>query len=36
MQAAPRPGAFNDNPVTYPFESFDGNVAIYQRRIKDS
>jgi hypothetical protein len=30
MQAAPRPGAFNDNPVTYPFESFDGNVAIYQ------
>jgi hypothetical protein len=31
-QAAPRPGALNDDPVTYPFESFDGNVTIHQSR----
>jgi len=30
QQAAPRPGALYDNPVTYPFVSFDGNVTIRQ------
>ncbi len=30
VQAAPRPGALHDNPVTYPFESFDGSVTIHQ------
>ncbi len=29
-QAAPRPGALNDNPVTYPFGSFDGTATIHQ------
>jgi len=29
-QAAPRPGASNDNPVTYPFMSFDNGVTIHQ------
>jgi microsomal dipeptidase-like Zn-dependent dipeptidase len=29
-QAAPRPGASHDNPVTYPFMSFDGGVTIHQ------
>ena len=29
-QAAPRPGAITDNPVTYPFMSFDGGVTIHQ------
>ncbi len=29
-QAAPRPGALSDNPVTYPFESVDGSVTIHQ------
>ena len=29
-QAAPRPGASDDNPVTYPFLSFDGRVTIRQ------
>ena len=30
VQAAPRSGALNDNPVTYPFESFDDSVTIHQ------
>jgi hypothetical protein len=29
-QAAPRPGASTDNPVTYPFISFDGGATIHQ------
>jgi microsomal dipeptidase-like Zn-dependent dipeptidase len=29
-QAAPRPGASTDNPVTYPFLSVDGGVTIHQ------
>jgi len=29
-QAAPRPGAVNNNPVTYPFKSFDGSLTIHQ------
>jgi len=29
-QPAPRPGASGDNPVTYPFMSFDGDVTIQQ------
>jgi hypothetical protein len=31
-QAAPRPGASNDHPVTYPFMSFDDSVRIHQSR----
>lgn len=31
-QAAPRPGALTENPVTYPFSSFDGAVTIRQSR----
>lgn len=31
-QAAPRPGAATDNPVTYPFVSFDGGSTIHQSR----
>jgi microsomal dipeptidase-like Zn-dependent dipeptidase len=31
-QAAPRSGAVNDDPVTYPFESFDGTAMIHQSR----
>jgi hypothetical protein len=30
VQARPRPGASGDNPVTYPFVSFDGNSTIHQ------
>jgi microsomal dipeptidase-like Zn-dependent dipeptidase len=29
-QAAPRPGAGKDNPVTYPFLNFDNSVMIHQ------
>ena len=29
-QAAPRPGAAAENPVTYPFSSFDGGLTIHQ------
>jgi hypothetical protein len=29
-QAAPRPGALADNPVTYPFSSFDGALTVHQ------
>jgi microsomal dipeptidase-like Zn-dependent dipeptidase len=32
QQAAPRPGALGDNPVTYPFPSFDGSATILQSR----
>jgi len=32
MQAAPRPGALYNNPVTYPFESLYGNASIGQSR----
>ena len=31
-QAAPRPGALTDRPVTYPFSSFDGGTTIRQSR----
>ena len=31
-QAAPRPGALTDNPVTYPFSSFDGARTVHQSR----
>ena len=31
-QAAPRPGAATDNPVTYPFSSVDGLLTIQQSR----
>lgn len=31
-QPAPRPGAVTDNPVTYPFKSFDDSVTIDQSR----
>jgi hypothetical protein len=30
VQARPRPGASSDNPVTYPFVSFDGGATIHQ------
>lgn len=29
-QAAPRPGAATENPLTYPFSSFDGALTIHQ------
>jgi microsomal dipeptidase-like Zn-dependent dipeptidase len=29
-QASPRPGATTNNPVTYPFTSFDGHATIHQ------
>jgi microsomal dipeptidase-like Zn-dependent dipeptidase len=34
-QAAPRPGASENNPVTYPFLSFDGRVAIRQSQWRN-
>ena len=35
VQAAPRDGAVDDNPVTYPFVSFDGNATIHQSQWAD-
>jgi hypothetical protein len=34
-QAAPRPGAGEDNPVTYPFLSFDGLTTIRQSQWRN-
>jgi microsomal dipeptidase-like Zn-dependent dipeptidase len=34
-QAAPRPGASDDNPVTYPFSSFDGSTTIHQSQWRN-
>jgi microsomal dipeptidase-like Zn-dependent dipeptidase len=34
-QAAPRPGAGENNPVTYPFLSFDGRAAVHQSRWRN-
>jgi hypothetical protein len=34
-QAAPRPGASEDNPVTYPFLSFDGRARIRQSQWRN-
>jgi hypothetical protein len=34
-QAAPRPGAGEDNPVTYPFLSFDGLARIRQSQWRN-
>jgi microsomal dipeptidase-like Zn-dependent dipeptidase len=31
-QAAPRPGASTQNPVTYPFSSFDGSATVHRSR----
>ncbi len=31
-QAEPRPGAPNENPVTYPFASHDGGATVHQSR----
>ena len=34
-QAAPRPGAADDDPVAYPYMSFDGSVTMSQNRWGD-
>ena len=31
-QAAPRPGAADNDPVTYPYTTFDGGTTMYQNR----
>lgn len=31
-QAAPRPGAMEEDPVTYPYTTFDGGTTMYQNR----
>jgi microsomal dipeptidase-like Zn-dependent dipeptidase len=34
-QPSPRPGAVDDNPVTYPFTSYDGTATIHQSQWRN-